>query len=276
VLRVRVLTALALLFGLLAALFLLPLLGWALFVGVLLFGAGWEWAGLARCGNGLRTLFGAVLFVGGLVWAYATGLLSGEGPSGPLATGYAIAALFWVVGAPLWLRVRPSNPSALLLLLIGAVVLLATYSALVQLREAHPVTLLLFLATVWVADIAAYFAGRRFGGRKLAPSISPGKTWAGVYGAFVATAVYTLLWVVFLPQFVPPGVHALPGGVLWMFVCIGALTAVAIVGDLFESTLKRQAGVKDSSNLLPGHGGVLDRVDALLPVLPLAALVVSL
>lgn len=273
-LRDRVLTAVTLLCVFLAAVFLLPLTGWAVFVGVVLFGAAWEWAGLASYGTSQRLLYSVGMILLALLWVLATGLLNDTYKAGVLLI-YLAAAVFWLVGAPLWLRRQPWKPAAALLLLLGVLVLLATYTALVQLRAMHPVTLLLFLATVWVADIAAYFSGRHFGGRKLAPSISPGKTWAGAYGAFAATAVYALLWVLFLPQFVPPSMQALPGGSIWMFLCIAALTAVSIVGDLFESTLKRQAGVKDSGNLLPGHGGVLDRVDALLPVLPLAALVSS-
>lgn len=268
-LRDRVLTALILIGVLLGALFLLPPLGWAVFGSILLFGAAWEWAGLAGCAGASRVLYGGLLTLVGLGCAIAVA----SGSPAALWGTYLAAAVFWIVGAPLWLRAYPRKPPAVLLLVIGALVLLAAYFALVQLREAHPVILLLFLATVWLADIAAYFSGRRFGGRKLAPGISPGKTWAGAYGAFVATAVYAALWIVLLPGFVPAGLH---DGVLWMFAAIAGLTAISIVGDLFESTLKRQAGVKDSGHLLPGHGGVLDRIDALLPVLPLAALLVSL
>lgn len=275
-LRDRVITALILIGVLLGGLFFLPTAGWALFIAIALYCAGWEWAGLAGYTSPQRIAFGVVLTVAGLGWVYATGMLSGEIALGAASTVYLIAAAFWVVCMPLWLGSRTRKLSGALLLLVGVVVLLPSYAALVQLREVHPLTLLLFMATVWIADIAAYFTGRHFGGRKLAPSISPGKTWAGAYGAFVATAIYAALWIVLLPQFVPSGIEALPGGRLWMFVCIALLTAVAILGDLFESALKRQAGVKDSSQLLPGHGGVLDRVDALLPVLPLAALVVSL
>lgn len=274
--RDRVITALVLICAMLGAMFLLPTIGWALFGGILLFGAGVEWAGLAGCPARRGLIFGVLLTVAGLLWAFATGLLTDMHHPEAVPIAYAIATLFWLLGAPLWLRARPQKLPARLLLAVGVLVLLPTYSALVQLREIHPMTLLLFLGTVWVADIAAYFSGRHFGGRKLAPSISPGKTWAGVYGAFVATAIYAWLWITLLPRFVPTSVSELPGGNLWMFACIAALTAIAIVGDLFESVLKRHAGVKDSGNLLPGHGGVLDRIDAVLPVLPLAALMVSL
>jgi phosphatidate cytidylyltransferase len=128
------------------------------------------------------------------------------------------------------------------------------------------------LVIVWLADTAAYFAGRAFGKRKLAPHISPGKTWAGVVGAIVAViAVALIAWQI------APDAHLLSNLLLASLGVVGAVllaavVMVSVVGDLFESLLKRQAGVKDSSRLLPGHGGVYDRVDALLPTLPLAAL----
>jgi phosphatidate cytidylyltransferase len=125
------------------------------------------------------------------------------------------------------------------------------------------------MAVVWIADIAAYFAGRRFGKRKLAPTISPGKTWEGVWGALVAVAAYALLLVAVAPSaFAPAGPAAMAAFVAFLPL----LAALSVVGDLFESLLKRQAGVKDSGALLPGHGGVLDRVDALLAAMPFAAL----
>jgi phosphatidate cytidylyltransferase len=128
------------------------------------------------------------------------------------------------------------------------------------------------MAIVWVADSAAYFAGRRFGKRKLAPAISPGKTWEGVYGALIAVAVYALALLPFAEgagysaAIVPVSVIA------WVALAL-ALMSLSIVGDLFESQLKRNRGVKDSGKLLPGHGGVLDRIDALLAALPPAALI---
>jgi len=134
------------------------------------------------------------------------------------------------------------------------------------------VPLLSVLFIVWLADTAAYFAGRAFGKRKLAPHISPGKTWAGVAGAVVA-----VIGVALIAYQVAPGAGLLSSRLLSTLgfvgaVLLGAIVLLSIVGDLFESLLKRQAGVKDSSHLLPGHGGFYDRVDALLPALPLAAL----
>jgi phosphatidate cytidylyltransferase len=145
--------------------------------------------------------------------------------------------------------------------------------ALVVLRDTSPWLLLALAALVWAADIAAYFAGKRFGKHKLAPAVSPGKTWEGVAGGMVGVVVYgaILAWVA--------NTHATPltpifddGAAVVVVAAMLVLTAVSIVGDLFESWMKRGAGLKDSSHLLPGHGGVLDRIDALTSTLPVAAL----
>jgi phosphatidate cytidylyltransferase len=155
---------------------------------------------------------------------------------------------------------------------VGWLALIATWVSVVQLQARSPALLLALMAIVWVADSAAYFAGRRFGKRKLAPAISPGKTWEGVYGALIAVAVYALA---LLPFAEGAGYSAaiVPASVIaWVALAV-ALAGVSIVGDLFESQLKRMRGVKDSGKLLPGHGGVLDRIDALLAALPPAALI---
>ena len=132
--------------------------------------------------------------------------------------------------------------------------------------------LLSVLVLVWIADTAAYVFGRAFGKRKLAPHISPGKTWAGVVGALIAVIALALLANRFWPASDLLSNRLVARYGFGAAALLAALVVVSIVGDLFESLLKRQAGVKDSSHLLPGHGGVYDRIDALLPVLPLAAL----
>ena len=156
--------------------------------------------------------------------------------------------------------------------LIGWLVLIATWMALVELQARSPALLLAFMAVVWIADTAAYFTGRRFGRRKLAPSISPGKTWEGVWGALSATGAYALLLLALAPSAGLREPRSIAVAALWLALVL-LLTAMSIVGDLFESQLKRQRGVKDSGNLLPGHGGVLDRIDALLAAMPPAALI---
>jgi phosphatidate cytidylyltransferase len=181
------------------------------------------------------------------------------------------ATLFWLLPAPAWLAAGGRVESKFVLAVIGALVLIATWMAVVQIQARSPGLLLALMAIVWIADTAAYFSGRAFGKRKLAPTISPGKTWEGVYGALLATGLYALalLWLA------PEGyarASSLAALAIWLALVLG-LTALSIVGDLFESQLKRQRGVKDSGRILPGHGGILDRIDALLAAMPAAALV---
>jgi phosphatidate cytidylyltransferase len=127
------------------------------------------------------------------------------------------------------------------------------------------------MAIVWIADTAAYFTGRKFGRRKLAPEVSPGKSWEGVYGAWVAVAVYAALLVPFADDAGFRFAVTAPAIAAWIAFAV-ALASVSVIGDLFESLLKRHAGVKDSGSVLPGHGGVLDRTDALLAAMPIAAI----
>jgi phosphatidate cytidylyltransferase len=156
----------------------------------------------------------------------------------------------------------------LLMALVGWAVLIPTGLAMQDLRDGHPMWLLGMMGLVWVADIAAYFTGRKFGKHKLAPSISPGKTWEGVAGALLGVTAYVLVaW-----SFSGFGPMVLPALLVASWCWVG----LAVFGDLFESAIKRQAGVKDSGALLPGHGGLLDRGDALTSTLPLAALAVLL
>ena len=144
-----------------------------------------------------------------------------------------------------------------------------------MLRDASPWVLLATAALVWVADIAAYFAGKAFGRRKLAPKVSPGKTWEGVVGAMAGVLVYgTVLDVVAHLWDIPISFIFVPSEGIPAVVLMLVLAGLSVVGDLFESWMKRGAGLKDSSGLLPGHGGLLDRIDALTSTLPLAALAV--
>ena len=172
---------------------------------------------------------------------------------------FALAALFWLLAAPLWLAlgVRAGQRAALVL---GGFLVLAPAGLALALLP--PREVLAVLVLVWVADTAAYFVGRRWGRRKLAPSISPGKTWEGAVGGLLGALAYAII------------LGAFTGRIAWVpwLVAAALLAAISIVGDLFESAAKRQAGVKDSGALLPGHGGILDRIDSATAVLPLAAL----
>lgn len=265
-LKTRILTAAALLAAFLLALFLLPPLGWVLLVAAVIGVAAVEWAalcGLGRAGRGLYAL-GIVLAIGALAGT-AAGLDSWQVPL------LAAAALFWLVVAPLWLREWRRVPFAHAWLLAGTGILPTAGVAAVRLREDGTGTLLAVLAVVWIADTAAYFAGRAFGRRKLAPAISPGKTWEGAGGALIAGAVFAAALAA------GSGAEsAFAGRWLSITLAVTVLVVVSIVGDLYESALKRRAGAKDSGSLLPGHGGVLDRVDSLLAALPVAALLVHL
>jgi phosphatidate cytidylyltransferase len=268
-LRQRIFTAVVLAAVFLGALLGLPPLGWTVFAAAVLVAGAWEWCGFARGSRSARIGYA----VGTAAVGLALGLANGRPGALALIPIYGVAVAFWVVGAPLWLARRPPHPPAWLVLAVGWVVLIPTFLALVHLRNIGPVTLLVFMMLVWIADIAAYFAGHRYGRVKLAPAISPGKTREGLYGALLATAAFAVVWMLVLRAHVPALIRDLPGSLGWLLLLVAALTLLSVAGDLLESALKRQAGLKDSGRLLPGHGGVLDRIDALTAVLPAAALV---
>jgi phosphatidate cytidylyltransferase len=275
----RVITAVVLLALLLPALFAPMPWPFALLTLLLIAAAGWEWSRL----NGVATVAAlgpaALLALAG-AWAVHTGSVQRV----PASWWWGATAL-WVVGGAWSLRGGPSAwprwPPALRLL-VGLLVLWAGWLALAQARSLSINFVLSVLCIVWVADIGAYFAGRNFGKRKLAPSISPGKTWEGVYGGLVGVALLAALWLGLIDRHLTvdgPSVFAQIEsrlGVVGLVFGCAALAGLSVVGDLFESLVKRAAGAKDSSRLLPGHGGVLDRIDALLPVLPAAMALRSL
>jgi phosphatidate cytidylyltransferase len=265
-LKQRLLTVAVLLPAFLAALFLLPNLYWSLLLVAVLAVAAQEWARLSGYRRIWSVLYPVLLCLTALLILAAefTGLLGRPflyALPGKLL--YGLCIVFWLAIALPWLYYRWPARNPLLLGLVGFVILLPFWHALAWL-QLHPVRLLVVMGVVWVADTAAYFAGRAFGKRKLAPHISPGKTWEGAAGATVAVAVYWLIVETVAPSLTGAGLAGL--------LLVLLMTAVSIEGDLFESWMKRVAGLKDSGTLLPGHGGVLDRVDALTSTLPLAAL----
>ncbi len=261
-LKQRVITAIILLALFLAALFLLPTAGWVVLVIVMVMQGTSEWTRLAKlsgnAANGYWWLTLAVMI--GIVLLDINHTL-------PHLPVYAVSVLLWLVVVPAWLISGWQVRQPMLMALTGWALLIPTGLAMMDLRAASPWWLLGVMGLVWVADIAAYFTGRKFGRTKLAPRISPGKTWEGVIGALLGVAVYVplVIWLGGLPG---AAYQALPVMTLAAWVWVG----LAILGDLFESAIKRQAGVKDSGALLPGHGGLLDRIDALTSTLPLAAL----
>jgi phosphatidate cytidylyltransferase len=279
-LKQRVITAIVLLLILLPALFYqspAPFCGIAL---ILIAAGAWEWARLNGLGKEASVLFGFACFATcGLAWL--SGLLEQS-----LKTLWILAGSAWVLAGAWVLRSGVSawaSHSRLLRLLAGFLALCLAWVAVAQARRVGINFLLSILVLVWVADIFAYFAGRTFGGRfsasKLAPSISPGKSWEGVWGGMAGVVALAFIWqwadsnmAVTVPSlFSQLGTHS-----AWLLLLAAVfMAAMSVVGDLFESLVKRSAGVKDSSGLLPGHGGVLDRVDALLPTLPLAMMLYS-
>lgn len=279
-LKQRVITALVLLLVLLPTLFYPQPEPFYVIAAVFIAAGSWEWARM----NGLNMAFS--LLVAGLSfmlsgWLWWAGLVDAVLPRVWLVTGCAwVLVGSWVLkaGVSAW-----SGYSQSLRLVLGLSALSLTWLAVAQARLIGINFLLSTLALVWVADIGAYFSGRAFGGqfcrRKLAVSISPGKSWEGVWGGMAGVMVLALVWRYLdaASGVAVPSLYTRFGarGLLFLLLAVIFMTAMSVVGDLLESLVKRSAGVKDSSALLPGHGGVLDRVDALLPTLPLAMMLAS-
>ena len=280
-LKQRILTALVLLAILLPALFHPSPVAFTAVILVLMAAAAWEWGRLNACGPVGSVLVGAAcLALCAASWALGW-------VQRPLGVLWLAGGGCWVLGSAWLLRAGvpgwPRVPAALRLV-AGIAALWMAWMAVVQARALGVNFLLSVMCLVWMADIAAYFAGRKFGLRftraKLAPSISPGKSWEGVWGGMAGVLALALAWIAFDRQGLAdgPSLYTLllaRGGLPGLVVSCLFLAALSVVGDLFESLVKRSAGAKDSSALLPGHGGVLDRIDALLPVCPLALALIS-
>lgn len=275
-LKTRVITAVILLIVLLGVLLYGGEIGWNFFVLAVLAGSFWEWARLGQFSSRNSVLY-AVL--GSAICVCAAYLLNIQALGFPLL---ALASVFWVAFAPWCLRNVSigvlGNP--LVYGSVGVVLIAAAGVALVITKAFGIVFLLSTIAICFAADIFAYLFGKTMGKRKLAPKISPGKSWEGAIGGALSVVAISWIVVALADQFPSlqsswqvmaferwhPVVFS-----FWLLV----LSAYSVVGDLFESMLKRKAGLKDSSQLLPGHGGILDRIDAQLPVLPLAILLVT-
>ena len=272
-LKTRIITALVLLAVLLPVLFFQYFPAFAVIVTLFLGAAVWEGARMFGLKDGsarIAGIVGALLFVG----------LMYKAQPGSATALYAIASLLWLI------RYAPSLGLGLpqlgtaanwsMALTFGFAVFVCFF-AIVGLYLRSPVYLLSVLVLVWIADIGAYFSGKALGKRKLAPTISPGKSWEGAIGGGIAVlviATISILAAAGAPWLQDTFAVRLQARFGWGVTMLALLLIVAasVIGDLFESQLKRRAAIKDSSNLLPGHGGVLDRVDALIPVLPIAAL----
>jgi phosphatidate cytidylyltransferase len=276
----RIITALILVPLVVLAVFQLPLEYFSLLVGLITLLAAWEWTNLVGINSPLkRGLFLLALILPMLWLHFWTQFLelAAQVLDWPDIRDYS-GALEWLVIAPVlfWILsmiLIRNTPAGVLKLemrtrykaLIGWLVLMAMWLFLTRLRAFYGAELTLyFLVLIWAADIAAYFTGKKFGKTKLSPEISPGKTVQGMYGALIAGAVWAMVFI---------GYYGYRDGFTWMrvsdFVLLSVLTVlISIYGDLFFSVVKRQCGVKDTGSILPGHGGILDRIDSLIAAIP--------
>lgn len=263
-LKSRIITAVILLLVLLTVMFILPEIWWTGLVVVMVMLGTMEWAKLARLSGRAAYAYTVLtlLIMLTLVWFDATH--ADVEQLNPHLYIYGASALLWLIIVPAWMKGGWKIENPLFMSLVGWAVLIPTGLAMMELHSMSPLILLFVMALVWVADIGAYFSGRRFGKHKLAPGISPGKTWEGVAGAVLGVSVY-ICAVTYVSPYTASQLPILLA-VAWFWV------ALSVMGDLFESAIKRQAGVKDSGTILPGHGGILDRIDALTSTLPLAAM----
>ena len=276
-LRQRIITALVLVALLLGALVSASAWPFAMLTLALIAAGGWEWGRLNQAQGWQSLVMGGAVAAAGLA---------------VLAAGWVVPSALWWAALALWLAAGTvalrSGPQAWPHLpraarwAIGLVALWATWLAVTQARAIGANFLLSTLCLVWMADIAAYFGGRAWGRRKLAPAISPGKSWEGVWSGMLGVLLLAAFWSVVVDRQLRVDSHSLYGqltqrlGIFGAILALLLLSTMSVVGDLFESLVKRSAGAKDSSGLLPGHGGVLDRIDALLPVVPLALALTSL
>lgn len=264
-LKTRIITAVILVAAFLPLLFMSSNMTWAVLMLALSLLAIYEWGqliGLTHISASIYTLLCGLL--GGVMlrltsefgfhWFFYQSLFV-----------FVVILIFWVLIVPVLLTKLIVIKNKLLLLLLGFLLVAPLWLALVNAKGADPWLLLALLSTIWIADTAAYFSGKHFGKNKLAVSISPGKTWEGVFGALIAVTIFgcILLFSSAVNSFL-----VLP--LLWLVTLLG------VIGDLFESLIKRQMNKKDSGYLLPGHGGILDRIDGLVPSLPIAVLMIYL
>ena len=259
-LKTRLVTSLLLVTALVAALVYLPPVYWYMLMLVTVSIGAWEWAGMSGLAKPTKLIYASLLLVPGLLIVfYKPQLLQML-----ILWGILIAAVFWLFIAPILLISKAQIRNRLVLSIIGLIVILPFGLSMLALRELNPLLLLLFMVAVWIADSAAYFVGKKFGKHKLAPMISPGKTWEGVVGAWFAVSVYGVILCYLTHQN------------YWFILMLWGVTVISIMGDLLESLFKRQAGVKDSGSLLPGHGGILDRIDGLTSSMPLITFLITL
>jgi len=229
--------------------------------------SGWEWARLSGVKNaGLRALYAVVITAGAFFsqqfissypqWINSLLLL--------VVTGWLVAIYHMFSKGP-----QPANQSlSVVKLFVGVVALITPVVALMLVRSESAQWLFYCLSIVWIADVGAYFSGKRYGKNKLAPKLSPGKTREGMYGAVIATAAYAFMAGLFFDLKIIE--------ILMLLIISTLATIISVAGDLFVSLLKREKDLKDTGNILPGHGGILDRIDSVLTSAPLLALLLNL
>jgi phosphatidate cytidylyltransferase len=274
-LKQRVITALVMLALLLPALFAPMSWPFALLMLLMAGAAAWEWARLNSASSAAALLMG-----GAVALACGLALMAGWVRVGPSLAWWAAFGV-WVLGGALALRVGPGSWHTVPRVARWVLGMAAIWTAWLALSSAKATGINFILSIfclVWVADIAAYFGGKAFGRRKLAPAISPGKSWEGVWSGMLGVQLLALAWIQADRHWQLAQIDSVSLftalldhlGIAGLVLALAFLSAMSVVGDLVESLVKRSAGAKDSSGLLPGHGGVLDRVDALLPVFPIA------
>ncbi len=276
----RIITALILVPLVVLAVFQLPSEYFSLLIGLITLLAAWEWTNLIGIDSPVKRGLFLVALILPMLWlhfwtqflevvAQVLDWSDVRNYSGVLEWLVLVPLLFWILSMML-IRNSPAGILNLKLkmrykALIGWIILLAAWLFLTRLRAFYGSEMTVyFLVLIWVADIAAYFSGKKFGKTKLSAEISPGKTVQGMYGAFIAGAVWAAAFI---------GYYSYHDGFIWMrvfdFILLSVLTVlISIYGDLFFSVVKRQRGVKDTGSILPGHGGILDRIDSLVAAVP--------
>jgi phosphatidate cytidylyltransferase len=274
-LKTRVITALIILPIVLVALFMFPNWAWDIFTMGIALVSCWEWSRFCQFSMGGKRIYFALsaALAAVIFFAYLDNRFVEFKQLAYI--GFIISALFWFVAAPLWLANLWRPGSRAIAGIAGWIVVFPTWLAFLILHDQSPWLFLSFAFIVWVADVFAYFVGKAIGKNKLAPSISPGKTIQGALGGMAGVALYFFAWKILAEQSVSRGetwANQLLSHGLWVLGFFVLLGVLSVIGDLFESWMKRGAGMKDSSGLLPGHGGFLDRIDALTSTLPIACL----
>lgn len=261
-LKARILTALILIPLVIASIFLLPPLSFFSVALLLMLLAGWEWSHLAGLTHFVSKMAYLILLAAGVFLALYI----------PLYMVILLALLWWAVAFVLLMLYPKASQwwgqSKTVRLIMGFLVLIPFCISLIVLQGFSPLVLMYCLILIWGVDSVAYFVGRRWGKHKLAPSISPGKTYEGLIGGLLAAAIISAagFWTLEIPS---------ERWLLFFVICMIGGGLISVFGDLFESMLKRQSQVKDSGSILPGHGGLLDRIDSLTTAIPFFALVFS-